>query len=103
VNAVVEAPSHAFGWALIVTAPEPIPQFSPRIRLIRAALGLACLLSLMVAAVSLVWLVALADPRAGFAFGVSGIVLWLAIRIGGKYRPPTLRGNWGTLVQANRP
>jgi hypothetical protein len=90
---------------MVMEKPKPMahPQLSDRVRLIRAVLGLLCLLSMAAAVVSLALLVILADARAGFGFGISGFVLWLAIRLGGKFRPAKPRGNWGTLVQTAGP
>ena len=97
---LIVSPSEELAQAYEMTGePDVIPQYNLKLRLMRAGLGLLCLLSAASACVSFLALVILESPLGGLVFGVSGILFWLAIRVGGTLSPPEPEGDWGTVLE----
>lgn len=84
----------------MIGEPSVIPINNLRLRLVRAGLGLLCLLSMASVGISLFALFLFGDPLWGLVCGVSGVVFWLAIRIGAKFKlPEEPKRDWGTVFR----
>lgn len=96
---VIASPSYPLQqWYEAMGPPKAVPRYGHRLRLIRAGLGLLCLLSMAGAFISLVVLVVWASRLAGLSLGVSLLLFWSALRLGDKFSPREPQRNWGTVV-----
>ncbi len=91
--AVIAAPS-SFVLEDSCRVMNPAPFLDKKIRLIRAGLGLVCLFSAPMAALSFLAAITLKSTVAGILFGASFVLFWLAVKIGRWLSPPPAPKGW---------